>query len=86
MELVAPKELKPTPVYGALLRTEVTRRSRHFEIDWFKTKDLVDGGEMTVSWVPTTDNLADFFTKKLPRERFQNRRISLQQATSDAQW
>jgi len=71
------QQLAPTPVHGdntaslSLLASGVTKRSRHFDIEWFKVKDLVEAGELVVSWVPTEDNLADFFTKKLARERFQ---------------
>ena len=71
------KELPPTPVKGdnmaciSLISSGVTKRSRHFDIDWFKFKDLVDNGEIEVTWVPTDDNWADFFTKKLAREKFE---------------
>jgi hypothetical protein len=76
-ELMDLQDLQPTAIHGdntaciSLLASGVTKRSRHFSIEWFKVKDLVEAGEMTVKWVPTEDNLADFFTKKLPRERFQ---------------
>jgi hypothetical protein len=49
--------LPPTPIYGdntasiALLSAGVTKRSRHFNIEWFKFRDLVDQGEMKVEWV-----------------------------------
>ena len=45
-------------------------RSRHFAIEWFKVKSLLDSGEMTVQWISTDQNVADFFTKKLGREKF----------------
>ena len=66
----------PTPIKGdntasiSLISAGVTKRSRHFSIEWFKFRDLVENQELTVSWVSTDENLADFFTKKLPRERF----------------
>jgi hypothetical protein len=46
-------------------------------------KDLVEHKELVVSWVPTGDNLADFFTKKLPRERFCQLRDRLMGPESD---
>ena len=55
----------------------MTKRSRHFSIEWFKFRDLVENQELAVSWVSTDQNLADFFTKKLPRERFVYLRDSL---------
>ena len=54
----------------SMVSTGVTKRSRHFSIEWFKVKDLIENGELKVSWVCTEDNLADFFTKKLARQRF----------------
>ena len=68
--------LPPTLIHGdntaslALLGSGVTKRSRHFDIEWFKVKQLVEDGEFTVSWVKTDENVADFFTKKLPKEKF----------------
>ncbi len=72
--------LAPTPILEdntaaiALIAAGVTKRSRHFSIEWFKFRDLSDSGELEVKWVSTVDNLADFLTKKLPRERFCNLR------------
>src|SRR3954464_2421162 len=85
------KELAPTPVYGdntasiAMLSTGVTKRSRHYAIEWYKMHDLVEQKELKVSWVPTGENLADFFTKKLPRERFCLLRDQLMGGSSDQQ-
>ena len=65
-------ELPPTPIWGdntaslAMISLGVTKRSRHFDIEWFKMQDLIEQKELTVQWTPTEDNLADFFTKKLP--------------------
>ena len=72
-----------TTIYGdntasiSLLSTGVTKRSRHFDIEWFKVHDMVEAGEFKISWVPTEENFADFFTKKLPREKFQYLREKL---------
>ena len=74
--MAIPDPLPPTMIYGdntasiSMISTGVTKRSRHFSIDWFKFKDLVESKELSVQWVSTVDNLADFMTKKLPRERF----------------
>lgn len=75
-EIFNTTELPPTMVYGdnsaslMMLEAGVTKRSRHFAIEWFLVHDRVDEGELKVEWVPTEANLADFFTKKLPRARF----------------
>ena len=69
-------ELGPTPIFGdntaslSLLSSGVSKRSRYFSIEWFKVKDLVEHGEMKAEWIESAENLADFFTKKLPRDRF----------------
>jgi hypothetical protein len=82
-EMMGLAKLQPTAIYGdntaslALFESGVTKRSRHFDIEWFKNQDLVEMGEMKVSWVATEVNLADFFTKKLARERFQMLRDQL---------
>ena len=66
----------PTPVYGdnsasiTMLGSGMTKRSRHYDIEWHYMRDRMDTQEFTMTWVPTEDNLADFFTKKLPRQRF----------------
>jgi len=40
-------------------------------------QDRATEGELKVEWVPTEANLADFFTKKLPRARFIELRDSI---------
>ena len=75
-ELMGIQELQPTQVKGdnaaslLLLDSGVTKRSKHFAIEWFKVKELVEEKEMEVEWVDGEHNLADFFTKKLPTTRF----------------
>ena len=54
----------------SLISAGVTKRSCHFSIEWFYFKELVEQKELTVTWVVTGENLADFFTKKLAREKF----------------
>ena len=49
-------------------------------------KDLIELKELVVSWVPTGENLADFFTKKLPRERFCSLRDQLMGDAQDQSW
>jgi len=69
-------DVGPTPIWGdntasiAMIGAGMTKRSRHYAIEWHKVSDLVEAKEMSVQWVATQDNLADFFTKKLPRQRF----------------
>lgn len=69
-------KLPPTPIFGdntasiMMLDLGVTKRNRHFAIEWHLVRERVDDGELKVEWLPTEANLADFFTKKLPRARF----------------
>ena len=48
----------------ALTTAGVTKRTRHFDIEWFKFQDLVENCELKVQWIPTDDNVADFFTQR----------------------
>ena len=65
-----------TPIYGdnsasiAMLSVGMTRRSRHYAIEWHYVQGCVEEKELKITWVSTEDNLADFFTKKLPKQRF----------------
>ena len=47
-----------------------TKRSRHFDISFYKFKEQVELGEMKLLFTRTKDNPADFFTKPLAREPF----------------
>ena len=81
--------LVPTPVYGdnsaslTMIGLGVTKRSRHYDIEWFKMHDLIEQKELTVQWIPTEENLADFFTKKLPCRRFELLRNQLMGGPTD---
>ena len=46
-------------------RTSCTGNSRHISIRYFFVKDRVDKGELSISYCPTHEMLADFFTKPL---------------------
>jgi hypothetical protein len=45
--------------------------SKHFDVKYHATRDRVDRNEIQVKYVPTEDNIADIFTKPLPKERFE---------------
>jgi len=88
-ELMGIQELQPTQVKGdnaaslLLLDSGVTKRSKHFAIEWFKVKELVEEKEMEVEWVDGEHNLADFFTKKLPTTRCISLRNQIMQCDSE---
>ena len=45
-------------------------RVKHIERRHFFVRELVERGEISVPFVATADNLADFFTKPLPAKKF----------------
>jgi hypothetical protein len=47
-----------------------TKRSRHFDIAFYKFKQQVEYKEMVLKYVKTSENPADFFTKALPKSKF----------------
>jgi hypothetical protein len=53
------------------------KRSRHFDIAFFKLKDMVEFGEMQLTAVKTHENEGDFFTKNLPPAVFIKHRGTL---------
>ncbi|XP_019176811.1 PREDICTED: uncharacterized protein LOC109172110 [Ipomoea nil] len=52
-------------------------RTKHVEIDFHFVRDKVASGEFVVNFVSTKDQLADIFTKPLPRPRFTALRTKL---------
>jgi len=42
-----------------------TKRSKHINVDFHKVKECVQAGVVKLQYVPSADNLADFFTKCL---------------------
>jgi len=65
-------DVGPTPIWGdntasiAMIGAGMTKRSRHYAIEWHKVSDLVEAKEMSVQWVATQDNLADSLRKSSP--------------------
>ena len=66
----------PTPVQEdntaaiALSGQGPTRRSRHYDIAFYRFKDQVEMKEMILEYVNTHENPADFFTKPLGLAKF----------------
>ena len=60
LDLHGIETVPPTRVYGdntaslSLLGSGVTKRSRHFAIEWFKVHDLVENGELLTRILPTS--------------------------------
>ena len=50
---------------------------KHIEVHYNYVKERLSAGEISLAYVPTQDNLADLFTKALPREKFEAFRKAL---------
>lgn len=47
-----------------------SNRTKHIAVRYFYIKDLVNGGEVKISYMPTEDMIAEFFTKPLQGAQF----------------
>jgi hypothetical protein len=57
---------------GAIALTKNTRdhgKVKHIDIRHHYIRDLLNSGDITLEQVPSADNLADLFTKPLPRDQ-----------------
>jgi hypothetical protein len=59
------------------------KRSRHFDIAFYKLKDTVQFGVLALVKVPTQENEADFFTKTLPFGTFVRHRDAVMGSLHD---
>jgi hypothetical protein len=50
-------------------------RSKHIDIQFHFIRDCINNGILVVDFIRTGDQLADLFTKPLPRARLQELRI-----------
>ena len=46
-------------------------RTKHIEVHYHYVRERLSAGEINLAYVPTQDNIADLFTKALPREKFE---------------
>lgn len=75
MDEVALTQERPVNIYGdnngAILNTQNNkhhRRTKHIRIKYHFTKEKVASGDVTFTYVPSAENLADIFTKPLAKE------------------
>ena len=47
-------------------------RTKHIEVHYHYVRERLSAGEINLAYVPMQDNLADLFTKALPREKFES--------------
>ena len=77
-------QVEPTTVYednqGAIcLAKNPTNHSRtkHIDVKYHFTREMVESGVMKVDYVSTSDMVADTLTKALPRPSFEKHRLSM---------
>lgn len=46
-------------------------RTKHIDLCYHFIHEAVEEGKITMKYIPTSDNIADIFTKPLPRPQFQ---------------
>ena len=63
-------------------RSNAGKRTRHFDIRLFYTKDLIDRKEVTVEYCPTGEMLADYMSKLLVGTAFKRNRQRILNAES----
>jgi len=75
---------EPTPILTdsqsaiAVARNPVFHaRTKHIEIHYHYVRERLHAGEISMIYCPTHDNVADIFTKALPREKFEAFRKAL---------
>ena len=54
---------------GIANRSVKIKRSKSIEKSFHWIRDKVDSGDFIIKWVPSDQNIADYFTKPLPRQR-----------------
>ena len=47
-------------------------KSRHFDTKYYCTKQRVQENKVHIQWVPSIENIADMFTKPLPRDQLRH--------------
>lgn len=62
-------QLAKNPVYH--------KRTKHIDVHYHFVREKVEDKSITVKYVPSEYQLADIFTKALPRERFSDLRKEL---------
>lgn len=56
---------------------ESQHRTKHIDVQHHYVRELVNEGELTIKWVPSSEMLADGMTKALPTETFRKHRAML---------
>lgn len=78
----------PTPLFGdnqsairLVKNPEYHKRTKHIDIQYHFIREKFESREIDISYIATTQQLADIMTKALPRDRFEHLRRSLHMVT-----
>lgn len=58
------------------------KRVKHIDLDYHFVRELVTSGNLYIKFVPTKLQVADIFTKSLPRAQFEHFRAFLRLGSS----
>ena len=53
------------------------KRTKHIDVKYHYVREAIEFGEISTKFCPSDDNIADLFTKPLPRDRFATLRCML---------
>lgn len=56
---------------------ESQRRTKHIDVQQHYIRELIEEGELIVTWIPGSEMLADGMTKALPTEAFRKHQALL---------
>ena len=83
-DLVLPNAKIPIPIkcdnqsaISLATNAQTTKRSKHLDVRWHYSREKADAGEIKISYVSTQQQLADIFTKAVPKTQFQILRTAL---------
>jgi hypothetical protein len=51
---------------------EFHSRTKHIDLRYHFIREAVDNGKIVMKYIPTTDNVADIFTKALAKPKFKH--------------
>ena len=46
-----------------------TKRTKHIDVKWYYLRDCVNNGKISLTYIPTNDQIADLLTKPLGKEK-----------------
>ena len=71
---------------GLLIARNLTRNLLHVDLKYYIVRELWKNKEVDYVYINTIAQLADLFTKPLPRDRFQQLRQAMGMTTLSSEW